>query len=70
MIGPYLTPERAQCGVKSPTLRLGGPISSLRVGPFPNMKVLIRELRGPWMGEDKRSKVYQKATREARYIPE
>ena len=61
LIGPYLTPEKAHCGVKSPTLSLGGPISSLRVGPFTNMKRLIRELRSPRMGEGKRSKVYQKA---------
>ena len=71
-IGPYLTPERAQCRMKRTTLSLGlgGPIPSLRGGPFPDMKRLIRELRGPQIGKDKRSKPYEKVTIEARCIPE
>ena len=68
LIGPYLTPGRAQCGVNRPTLSLRGPIHSLRRVPFPDIKGLIRESRGPRNG--KGSKVYQKATREARYMPE
>ena len=54
--------------MKRPTLSLRGPNPSLRGGPFPEMKVLIHELRELWMG--KGSKIYQRATREACYIPE
>ena len=60
LILPYLTPERAQCGMKRPTFSLEVPILSLRVGPFPDMNGLIRELREPRMGKGKRSKVYKR----------
>ena len=70
MLGPYLIPERAQCGMKRPTLRVGGTIPSLRRGPFLDMNGLIPELKGLRMGRGKRYQVYQKATVQAHYMPE
>ena len=56
--------------MKRPMLSLEGPIPRLRGSPFPDMKWLICELRGPPLGKSKRSKIYQKSTKEALYMPE